>query len=149
MHFVADKDTQNSRAWHVATIALNNGTPLGLGIPVSVSGWGKTSDDPDAPASSHLESITVHTVECSWDPVYKGKTDGNNLCAYGRGKDACQGDSGGPLIIAGGAPRLAGIVSWGEGCGKHPGVYVRIDRDHNLDWINAQVTGTSATPRVN
>lgn len=147
-HFVADKDTRNNRAWHVAAISLNDGAPLGLGIPVSVSGWGKTSDDADAPANSHLDSVTIHTVECSWDPVYKGKTDDNSLCAFGKGRDACQGDSGGPLILAGEAPTLAGIVSWGEGCGKHPGVYVRIDRDHNLDWINAQVAGSPATAKT-
>jgi secreted trypsin-like serine protease len=144
-HFIADKDTRNNQAWHVATISLNGGAPLGLGIPVSVSGWGKTSDDPDAPTNSHLDSVTIHTVECSWDPIYKGKTDGNSVCAFGKGRDACQGDSGGPLILAGGNPTLAGIVSWGEGCGTHPGVYVRIDRDHNLDWIKAQVVGAAGT----
>jgi trypsin len=138
-HFVPDKDTRNDHAWHVATIPLNDGAPLGFGIPASVSGWGKTSDDPNAPANSHLDSITVHTVGCDWDPVYRGKTDGNSLCAYAKGRDACQGDSGGPLILAGGTPVLAGIVSWGEGCAKHPGVYVRIDSDHNLNWINSQL----------
>jgi secreted trypsin-like serine protease len=138
-HFIADDQTRNDQAWHVAPIVPNDGQPLQLGVPVSVSGWGKTSDDPDAPTNPHLDSVIIHTVECSWDPVYKGKTDGNALCAYGKGKDACQGDSGGPLIRAGGKPVLVGIVSWGEGCGEHPGVYVRIDRNHNLEWINRTI----------
>jgi len=143
-HFISDDQTRNDHAWHVAKIPLNDGQPLGLGIPVSVSGWGKTEEGTNAPTNPKLDSITIHTVECDWDPVYKGKTDGNNLCAFGKGRDACQGDSGGPLILAGGSPVLAGIVSWGEGCGKHPGVYVRIDRDHYRDWINRQLSAAAA-----
>jgi secreted trypsin-like serine protease len=141
-HFIADdqtRESQNNRAWHVAAIALNDAQPLGFGEPVSVSGWGKTRDDENAPTNAHLDSVTIHTVGCDWDPVYKGKTDGNSLCAYAKGKDACQGDSGGPLIRAGGKPVLVGIVSWGEGCGEHPGVYTRIDRNHYLDWINRTI----------
>jgi trypsin len=138
-HFVADDQTRTDHAWHVAMIAPNGGQPLGLGEPVSVSGWGKTRDDDNAPTNPELDSVQIHTVECDWDPVYKGKTNGNNLCAYGKGEDACQGDSGGPLIRGGGNPVLVGIVSWGEGCGEHPGVYTRIDRTHYLDWINRTI----------
>jgi secreted trypsin-like serine protease len=137
-HFVADdqsRESQSTKAWHVAPIVLNDAQPLGFGEPVSVSGWGKTSDDDDAPTNAHLDSVTIHTVGCEWDPVYKGQTTSDNLCGFAKGKDACQGDSGGPLIRATGSPVLVGIVSWGQGCGEHPGVYVRIDRNHYLDWI--------------
>lgn len=147
-HFIPDDQTRNDRAWHVASITLNDGQPLELGAAVSVSGWGRTKDDPDAPTNPHLDSVMIHTVECSWDPVYKGKTDGNSVCAYGKGRDACQGDSGGPLIRAGGNPVLVGIVSWGEGCGEHPGVYVRIDHDHNLGWINSMIPAADRPART-
>jgi secreted trypsin-like serine protease len=147
-HFVADKETRDEHSWHVAKIALND-QPLVPGFPVSVSGWGKTTGDVDAPTNPTLDSVTIHTVDCSWDPIYAGSTNDGMLCAYGKGKDACQGDSGGPLIRATGEPVLVGVVSWGKGCGQHPGVYVRIDRDHYRDWINRAIAGGYSTAKTN
>ena len=160
-HFVSDAQTRadfarsdaNDDTKHATIIPLygaeDSDQPLVPGIPVSVSGWGKTVDREDARTNPHLDAIVIHTIDCSWDPVYKGKTDANSLCAYGKGKDACQGDSGGPLIRALGKPVLAGIVSWGERCGEHAGVYVRIDRDHYLDWIKRAMKADPSIERLN
>lgn len=58
------------------------------------------------------------------------------------GTDTCQGDSGGPLMIPElykGVTRyyLIGVVSYGYGCGKHPGIY--ISTQHWMDWIVDQI----------
>ena len=52
------------------------------------------------------------------------------------GKDACQGDSGGPLAVDG---KLAGVVSWGNGCAKkgYPGAYTEVAAFR--EWIEEKI----------
>lgn len=56
--------------------------------------------------------------------------DRSFICAGGEpGKDACEGDGGSPLICeVNGIWKVAGLVSWGIGCGQPgiPGVYVNV-----------------------
>jgi len=62
-------------------------------------------------ASGYGPAFDARTMVCA------GYVDG--------GVDSCNSDSGGPLLIGG---RLAGIISWGKGCGRRgfPGVYTRV-----------------------
>ena len=101
--------------------------PSGSSLPkagssATVTGFGTTSADSDAP-SSHLLTVNVNILtnsECrAKNPIYSGKVDSNMICAgVGQGgKDACKRDSGGPLVAElGGRANLVGVVSWGYGC---------------------------------
>lgn len=62
----------------------------------------------------------------------------SQICAGGAtGKDTCKGDAGGPLVCKPNGERyfkLAGLVSWGVGCGeKRPAIYSNIA--NSVEWI--------------
>lgn len=96
-------------------------------------GWGLTAYS-NWDASPTLQQVSVPIVSndvCnegynaySYYPYHDPVTETMVCAGYAEGgKDACIGDSGGPLIIEeDGGYRIAGIVSWGEGCAE-PGVY--------------------------
>eukprot|EP00091_Calanus_sinicus_P021991 TRINITY_DN6759_c0_g1_i1.p1 TRINITY_DN6759_c0_g1~~TRINITY_DN6759_c0_g1_i1.p1 ORF type:complete len:125 (-),score=31.94 TRINITY_DN6759_c0_g1_i1:171-545(-) len=73
-----------------------------------------------------------------WEKV--NVTDGMLCAGGGAGRDGCEGDSGGPLTVDfGGQHVLAGVVSWGIGCGQvgHYGVYADIAFFRN--WIDKNI----------
>nr|XP_053647816.1 phenoloxidase-activating factor 2-like [Cherax quadricarinatus] len=111
-----------------------------------VSGWGKDNFDETGQYQNILKEVDLLVVpryacEAALQQTRLGATyrlHPGMLCAGGEpGKDACKGDGGGPLACEGpdGRYQLAGIVSWGIGCGSSgvPGVYVSVV--HYLDWI--------------
>ncbi|XP_028810817.1 prostasin-like isoform X2 [Denticeps clupeoides] len=116
------------------------GSPVTPLMTCTVTGWGSTREN--GPQASRLQEVNVTVLQpetCSM--LYRGMRQ-NMLCA-GRllgGVDACQGDSGGPLsCFDGDRYELAGVVSWGVGCGRQlkPGVYTNL---HGYtDWITQTV----------
>ena len=127
-------------------------THMPLGTSALISGWGNRiqgfNEEEEFDAPHRLEWASVSILDClnstDYDPA---DITGNMFCAGSASapfRDACQGDSGGPLVV----PRtdgtgfvLAGVVSWGTGCGVEdfPGVYARIA---NYDgWIRSVTNG--------
>jgi secreted trypsin-like serine protease len=104
------------------------------GQQLTVTGWGATQEDGRPVRDLRFVDIpAVSRDTCNQPPSYNHHVTDNMICA-GRpigGKDSCQGDSGGPLISKSLGPfRLAGVVSWGDGCarfGKY-GIYARVSR---------------------
>ncbi|MDQ3559553.1 MAG: serine protease [Pseudomonadota bacterium] len=116
-----------------------------------VTGWGATEAGGAVVKDLREVDVPFVTRETCNDPLsYNGEITENMICAgiAAGGQDSCQGDSGGPLITspAQEKPRLAGIVSWGEGCaqpGKY-GVYTRVTRFG--EWISACMIGGTGCP---
>jgi len=105
----------------------------------TVTGWGSLHED-GAP-QRYLQKVDIPVISNDLCNYYLGRNlvTSTNICAGYRqgGKDACQGDSGGPLVCkVGNSWKLAGIVSWGFGCGQRnaPGIYTRVSS--YLSWIN-------------
>lgn len=102
----------------------------------TITGWGALKEYGRYPEILQTTSIPIVSKKvCNRAYSNLGGIAPGQICAahpIGE-KDACQGDSGGPLAING---RLAGIVSWGNGCAKagFPGAYTSIAVYRN--WID-------------
>ncbi|XP_075047738.1 transmembrane protease serine 4 [Mixophyes fleayi] len=111
---------------------------LPSGAPLTVTGWGHTVEG--GALASTLQEVSVSLIPSDvCNQEYFGQILNSMLCA-GRlsgGLDTCQGDSGGPLVSLGENSLWvqAGIVSWGDGCGRpgKVGVYTKVTS--YLTWI--------------
>lgn len=124
------------------------------GTPAIVSGWGDTKGGNSNEILQFVDVYIQNNDECNMGmSQFTNKIDEvneNMVCAgHTRGtKDSCNGDSGGPLVIksANGSLSLAGLVSWGYGCGHayRPGVYTRIP--NYVDWIHNNLFNANKIP---
>src|SRR5689334_1402258 len=109
------------------------------GILATIAGFGLTSENGDAPAQMQYAQVPVTTDAYCANAYPNGLTPNDGgfdaktmICAgYPQGgTDTCQGDSGGPLLVTvpGGAVRLVGATSFGDGCAQpgKPGVYAKV-----------------------
>lgn len=132
--------------------------PGGLGV---VAGWGMTAEGTEVANALRHVTVQIHSNKvCNGLASYSGAVTDQMLCAgfAEGGKDSCQGDSGGPLMVSDrtGSFYQAGVVSWGEGCGRLNkfGVYTRVSTIQ--PWIADRLAGrpvtasapTRATPPV-
>lgn len=86
----------------------------------TVTGWGNTQEE-GSPSVDLLAADVPFVTESYCRRRYGKYLKSTHLCAGAyEGRDACQGDSGGPLIQHDNSGRavLAGIVSFGNGCGR-------------------------------
>ncbi|HJO83839.1 MAG: trypsin-like serine protease [SAR202 cluster bacterium] len=119
------------------------------GATTTVLGWGALSEGGSlADVPQEVEVPVVSNAVCNAPEILNGTVTANMLCAGvldSGGLDACQGDSGGSLVVPDGQGgwRLAGIVSWGNGCARpqRPGVYTRVSQFSGFITANAEVFG--------
>ncbi|XP_042372373.1 ovochymase-1, partial [Plectropomus leopardus] len=113
-------------------------TPLPLHRKCTITGWGSTREN--GARVNRLQEVNVTLLPPDvCNQYYRGRMRPSMFCA-GReegGADACQGDSGGPLsCFTGSRYELAGLVSWGVGCGRarRPGVYTKVQQ--HTQWMS-------------
>ena len=116
------------------------------GKKLRMTGWGAIERDNQGLPTIFLQGVDVSYVEtsvCNEKKSYDNAITDRMLCAGEQdgGVDTCQGDSGGPATLAiNGVQLLAGITSWGDGCGDADlyGVYTNVSTFR--EWINQKTS---------
>ncbi|XP_064078281.1 trypsin-1-like [Macrobrachium nipponense] len=108
----------------------------------TISGWGATEEG-GVPSESLMRAFLPVLTDAQCRVTYGDALEDSMICAGvpEGGVDACNADTGGPLVCSDlGGPYLAGIASWGRGCGRPdtPGVYCEVS--YYVDWIKAHVS---------
>uniref|UniRef100_A0A3B5QZT1 ST14 transmembrane serine protease matriptase b n=1 Tax=Xiphophorus maculatus TaxID=8083 RepID=A0A3B5QZT1_XIPMA len=129
----------NQNIWPVCLPSASHHFPAGQ--EAWITGWGATAEG--GAGTTVLQKARVRIINSTvCRSLLRDSLSDRMLCAgvLGGGVDACQGDSGGPLAVTDPSGRVfvAGVVSWGEGCGlrNKPGVYTRVTRFRR--WIRDQ-----------
>ncbi|CBY12945.1 unnamed protein product [Oikopleura dioica] len=155
-------------------------SPLIPGENLHIAGWGTKNVESGVLSSELLETkvkegfkLVLTQEDCAnrfyqaqaditepdspdYDPDYIPLTvSDDQFCASHAelGIDSCQGDSGGPAVVMReGVPKLAGVVSWGVGCGEYfegtevisPGVYAQTASEKARKWITDTIVSIGA-----
>ncbi|KAM7086717.1 transmembrane protease serine 13 isoform 1-T1 [Molossus nigricans] len=128
---------------HPACLPMH-GQTFGLNETCWITGFGKTKET-DEKTSPFLREVQVNLIDfrkCNDYLVYDSYLTPRMMCAgdLRGGRDSCQGDSGGPLVCEqNNRWYLAGVTSWGTGCGQRnkPGVYTKVTE--LLPWIYSKM----------
>ncbi|EPQ01810.1 Transmembrane protease serine 13, partial [Myotis brandtii] len=128
---------------HPACLPMH-GQTFSLNETCWITGFGKTRET-DEKTSPFLREVQVGLIDfrkCNDFLVYDSYLTPRMMCAgdLRGGRDSCQGDSGGPLVCEqNGRWYLAGVTSWGTGCGQRnkPGVYTKVME--LLPWIYSKM----------
>lgn len=114
----------------ISPVCLPNGRSSNIGTRGFTTGWGIINADGSGDTSTFLRQVGIPVNDPSVCN-YQGFPPETQICAGVRStsgpRDSCQGDSGGPFVQkdSSGAWYLAGIVSYGVGCGGR-GAYTRV-----------------------
>lgn len=133
----------------ITTTEMNS---IEQGQQLRVMGWGLTTEGDDTSGASILQEVDLtfredgvctalygEVVEGYWTKFICAGEDVN-------GKDACQGDSGGPLLWDdNGIYKLAGVVSWGQGCGQAGAYGGFTEVAEYLNWISDRINNITIT----
>ncbi|UYL10040.1 serine protease [Bdellovibrio sp. SKB1291214] len=139
------------------TVALNKeeitvpSDSSALKVMTTVAGWGTLKSNgttPDILNKVDVPLVPQESCNKVYSPFGYEVTD-RMLCAgvEAGGKDSCQGDSGGPMVIKSeNKVLLAGIVSWGMGCGDvgYAGVYAKVNSV--TEWIKQTIGAEEPKP---
>lgn len=117
----------NALTFTSSTQPIQLSSSVSTGASATVYGWGITETGAASTVLRQVEVSVISLTLCGH--LYGSGIMPGHICAGvpEGGKDSCQGDSGGPLI-ENTYGKLAGIVSWGYGCGEaaYPGVYTNV-----------------------
>ena len=115
-----------------------------------VSGWGTVGSG--LSLTAHLHEVTVSIYSDGDCGAMEGYMSEDMICAGLKtgGKDSCQGDSGGPLFTKdqdnNGAATLAGVVSWGFGCGEENQLGVYSEVSFFISWLEENMGDINTCP---
>ena len=130
----------------VAVLPAQNSPIPALSDDGVVLGWGALSENGFASIRLREVTLPIYNSAACYSRYRLGFDSSIGFCAGGAvegGLDSCQGDSGGPLLVSrDSAFVVAGLVSYGDGCGRPgvPGVYTRVEAF--TDWITSHTSGT-------